>query len=364
MIVENKVAKLYEFIGFRVRKDLAEIAITCSGYANDHKTISQDALALVGDHVIKMLLTSSEFMNDIKISKKRLNDKYQLLETNENLELIGERLNIKEFLLYVNTDLDGNKKLATSIEAIIGAIYLSEGIKKAEEFASKIGLIDKTSNNIFNIISSDIFEKRQTEMYEYGYQSLVFCVIDSVFSIAARYSSTKNVVKRFADHLNKSITDEYLVSEFITQFDTLDGHELLKRVFNNKQRTSTKNGILKAEAVIRFIKILYLRGIETKRDLLAYPNRDSLLEEIKTIEGQTKGTTFDYLLMLSGDKGVFKKDRHIENFFIKYFNVTDISYDNLKCEFEKQLEVVIKKYPDYNIRTLDSVIWNFMSNSK
>lgn len=361
MSYEDKIAELYEFIGFKIRKDLAKIAITCSSYANEKNEINQDALALVGDHVVKVLLTSSQFLKDNTISKKKLNNMYQEIETNKNLESIGKRLNIKEFLIFTNKELDGNKKLATSLEAIIGAVYLSEGIKKAEEFASKIGLIDKTSNNIFNIISSDIFEKRQTEMSEYGYQSLVFCVIDSVFSIAARYSSTKNVVKRFADYLNKSITDEYLVSEFITQFDTLDGHEILKRVFNNKQRTSTKNGILKAEAVIRFIKILYLRGIETKRDLLAYPNRDSLLEEIKTIEGQTKGTTFDYLLMLSGDKGVFKKDRHIENFFIKYFNVTDISYDNLKREFEKQLEVVLKKYPDYNIRTLDSVIWNFMS---
>lgn len=364
MKIEDKIAKLYDFIGFKVRMDLAIISITCSGYANEHKKVSQDALAVVGDHVLKMLLTSSEFLKDFYISKKQLTDKYQFLETNKNLESIGDEHNVKEFLLYLNTDLDGNKKLATAIEAIIGAIYLSEGILKVEKFTSKIGLTEQKTNNIFNIISSDIFEKRQSEMSEYGYQSLVFSVIDSVFSIAARYSSTKNVVKRFADYLNKSIKDEYLISDFINQFDTEEGHELLKTVFNNKQRTSTKNGILKSEAVIRFIKVLHVNGIETKNDFLSFANREKLISEVKTIKGQTKGTTFDYLLMLSGDMEYLKKDRHIEKFFMKYFNVTDISYDNLKIEFEKQLEVVRKKYPDYNIRTLDSVIWNFMSNNK
>ena len=37
MSYEDKIAELYEFIGFKIKKDLAKIAITCSSYANEKK---------------------------------------------------------------------------------------------------------------------------------------------------------------------------------------------------------------------------------------------------------------------------------------------------------------------------------------
>lgn len=361
MNTAEKLSELYRFIGFNIDENLATIAITCSGYASENGFISQDAIALVGDHVLKMMITSNEFKKNHKLSKEELTNRYQLKESNKNLEAIGEKNKVKEFLLHSNTDLDGKKKLATSLEAIIGAIFLSEGIIKTEEFLVRLCLIDEKQKNIFDIIDDDFFKKGQSEMVEYGYQSLVFCVIDSVFSIAANYTSTKNVVKRFAEHAGKTIFDEYLISDFVNEFDNPTGRELLKQVLNNRQRTSTRNGILKSEAVIEFIRVLFDNQIETKSDLLKYRNREKILKDIKKIKGQSKGTTFDYLLMLSGDEGVFKRDRHIIKFFSDYFHIKDTSYDNLKKEFEKQLDIVLNKYPKFNIRTLDSVIWKFMS---
>ncbi|MFA7376944.1 MAG: ribonuclease III domain-containing protein [Acholeplasmataceae bacterium] len=141
MNMEDKVDLLFEFIGFKIKEEYARIAITCSNYAEENHTISQDALAIVGDHVIKLMITSSEFMKNNQIIKKDLTKKYQEIESNNRLQNIGEDKNIKSFLFHLNTDLNGNKKLATSIEAIIGAIYLSEGIEKTKEFMTKIDLL-------------------------------------------------------------------------------------------------------------------------------------------------------------------------------------------------------------------------------
>ena len=139
--MEDKVDLLFEFIGFKIKEEYARIAITCSNYAEENHTISQDALAIVGDHVIKLMITSSEFIKDNTVSKKYLTDKYQEIESNCSLQKIGVNNNIKSFLFHLNTDLNGNKKLATSIEAIIGAIYLSEGIEKTKSFMTKIDLL-------------------------------------------------------------------------------------------------------------------------------------------------------------------------------------------------------------------------------
>ncbi|MCD4827483.1 MAG: hypothetical protein K8Q99_06890 [Acholeplasmataceae bacterium] len=141
---EDKLEKLFKFIGYKIRSDYAEIAITCSAYANENELISQDSLAVVGDHIIKLILTSKAYKNNPHISKMDITNEFQKIETNKHLEMIGARFEIKDFLFSKNTDLDGTKKLATSIEAIIGAIYLSEGIDKATLFAERINLVDKT----------------------------------------------------------------------------------------------------------------------------------------------------------------------------------------------------------------------------
>lgn len=217
---------------------------------------------------------------------------------------------------------------------------------------------------MLDIIDKSLFEKRISEMNDYGYNSLVFCVIDSVYSIAARYSSTKAVVERFANYLGKSIKDQYLISDFIKDFGNFEVDDLAENIFKNRQRTSTTNGILKADAVMQFIKVLEAHGIETNEDLLIYKDRYKLMYDVRNIKGQGKGLTFDYVLMLAGDVDTFKPDRHIINFFSIYFGIKDTSNKNIEALFRKQLKIVKNEYPNINVRTLDGVIWLYMSNKK
>lgn len=141
--INIKLNMLFKLIGHKIRSDYALIAITCSAFANENNLTSQDSLAIVGDHVIKLIISSRAFNQNSKISKMAITDIYQKLETNVNLEKIGERYNINDLLFSSNTELEGNKKLATSIEAVIGAIYLSDGMDKAILFAKKIELVQK-----------------------------------------------------------------------------------------------------------------------------------------------------------------------------------------------------------------------------
>ena len=65
----------------------------------------------------------------------------------------------------------------------------------------------------------------------------------------------------------------------------MEVNKLAQNIFKNRQRTSTRNGILKADAVVQFIKILKAHEIETNDDLLNYDDKDRLVNDIKGIKG-------------------------------------------------------------------------------
>lgn len=95
---------------------------------------------------------------------------------------------------------------------------------------------------------------------EYEYSCIPLCIIDAVFSMGVRYESTRRTVREFcAKHqweMSRSeAVVEHTVSELVqilapfeNQFESID-------VFRNKQRTSSRSGITKAESVYRFSKL-------------------------------------------------------------------------------------------------------------
>ena len=56
------------------------------------------------------------------------------MESNDRLHKIGLQLGVKECLLVTDSEDITEYKIATTIEAIIGAIYLSNGIRATKRF--------------------------------------------------------------------------------------------------------------------------------------------------------------------------------------------------------------------------------------
>ena len=100
---------------------------------------------------------------------------------------------------------------------------------------------------------------------EYGYHNLPLCIIDAVFSIGVNYTSTDNTVKRFCVHFGvtrlreKELvpqSEQLSVTSFIQFHQGFTFQEMAEKVYQNKQRTSTRNGILKTEAAYRFSSVV------------------------------------------------------------------------------------------------------------
>lgn len=207
---------------------------------------------------------------------------------------------------------------------------------------------------------------------EFYYQSLPFCVIDSVYSIGVKYEIVKKTVKNFCDYNNLTVfrhninsipekESQFSVTDFIDMFGKSDFDELANSVFKNRQRTSSKNGILKAEAVVHFLRELSNEGINYFQDL---ENISTSFEaKIQQIRGQKSGISLQYFYMLAGNDRLIKPDRMV----IRYIeNIVKTPVSQKDCQ--NILEQTSLKLEDSGVyispRELDNAIWNYQRNVK
>ncbi len=86
-------------------------------------------------------------------------------------------------------------------------------------------------------------------------------------------------------------------------------------VLGNRGRTSTRGGILKADAAVRYTEILADAGVQRLgdlADLLADPDILAKIEgALRTVPGHGSGARLSYLWMLGGDDQHIKPDRMV-----------------------------------------------------
>ena len=157
-----------------------------------------------------------------------------------------------------------------------------------------------------------------------GYRSsLALCVLDSIWSIGIRYSTVKKVLNLYLQQrglaglsASQACTDG--PTEFLGWYPALgqpSSPERLAEAVQNQNRTSSRGGVLKAEAVIQAMTLLQQLGIETTDALLEREDELGSLWKSQ-IAGQRSGISWTYLLMLAGKPGV-KPDRMVHRFMTR-----------------------------------------------
>ena len=157
---------------------------------------------------------------------------------------------------------------------------------------------------------------------EYRYASLPLCVVDAVFSIGVRYTSTQKVVSNLCEYAGWTRffasreargAGEYGIGDLNSMFDKFGAEGMAESVFQNRQRTSSRSGILKAEAVLLYCRTLIKAGINDFPDL-DVERREYAEAIILGLPGQSSGITFDYFMMLAGDDNLIKPDRMVQRY--------------------------------------------------
>jgi len=219
----------------------------------------------------------------------------------------------------------------------------------------------------YSLVNLDL--KGSGKGWEYYYASMPLCVVDSVFSIGVKYEGVTNTVSRLVKYYNignrakrkhtiPDKKDQISTTKFLSLFGDNKAEFLSKEVFGNKQRTSTTNGILKVEAVLRFLNVLKDFNIEYYQDIEKVINNNSFDFCIKNIPGQKSGISLKYFLMLSGSKDLIKPDRMVLR-FLETATGKKYSLDDCQTVLTAVTNEINKLGYDLTPQLLDNAIWNF-----
>lgn len=200
-----------------------------------------------------------------------------------------------------------------------------------------------------------------------GYRdSLALCVVDSVQSTGVTYSSVGNVLDRYRAYRREQggepATDG--AAELLATFDQLDGPDAWAARIGTRNRTSTRGGILKAEAIRDATRVLAVEGLDTAGALRAAAGDEVRLELVRkawcTVKGQRSGVTWRYVLMLAGVPGV-KPDRMICRFVA---DALELPRRSVGSEFAAEIVTAAAPELDMSATALDHAIWRFQRGRK
>lgn len=201
---------------------------------------------------------------------------------------------------------------------------------------------------------------------EFRYQHLALTLIDAIWSIGVKYEGVQAVVSRYArfrglglyraERALPSPLIERSLDDLVTCHEQCGSDGMVARVYQNAQRTSTRSGILKAEAVYRAARVLLSHDIHTFSDALTRRS-PRLAEEFRAIPGQASGRSFEYWQMLAGDDRLVKADRHLLRYLKRVTGYQPTDAEALAL-LRGASDVLVGRYPTLTPALLDYQIWS------
>ena len=159
---------------------------------------------------------------------------------------------------------------------------------------------------------------------------LSLCVLDAVYSVGARYTAVVRVCHTYARHAGLEVATlphreantvigteaEQSLAAFAADIHGVGVAGFAADVVHHRGRTSTRNGILKADAALQYAETLLAHDIRVLTDvttLLADPARlDAVEEKLRAVPGNgAADVRLGYLWMLAGDDDHVKPDRMV-----------------------------------------------------
>lgn len=130
-------------------KTLLQTAITHRSYLNEHKMVAQsnERLEFLGDAVLELVVSQQLFNEYPDYSEGKLTNLRSKIVQTKTLASIAKKLGLAEYILLSKGEKEGggsknDSLLADTLEAVIGAIFLDQGMNTAIEFVKKHLLVD------------------------------------------------------------------------------------------------------------------------------------------------------------------------------------------------------------------------------
>lgn len=167
--------KLQNKLGINFKNaDLIKQALVHRSYLNEHPDFPvghNERLEFLGDAVLEIVVTEYLYLNFKDTDEGDLTNWRASLVNAKMLHVIAEELKLEEYLYLSKGEAkDKNKKsrqyiLANAVEAVIGAMYLDQGIEPAKAFILK-NIVSKLDDILRNESYLDPKSKFQEEAQE------------------------------------------------------------------------------------------------------------------------------------------------------------------------------------------------------
>ena len=171
----SKISQLEDKIEIKFKnKDLIKQAMIHRSYINEHANFKlghNERLEFLGDAVLEIVVTEYLYNHFPDISEGELTNWRASLVNSKMLFDVANEINLEgSIYLSKGEAKDQNPKakkyiLSNAVEALIGAIYLDQGIKSAKKFISK-QMISKLDNILENKLYLDSKSKFQEKAQE------------------------------------------------------------------------------------------------------------------------------------------------------------------------------------------------------
>lgn len=122
-------------------KDLLDLALTHKSWVNEHPKIrgANERLEFLGDAILEFVITETLYESFPRRQEGYLTALRSNLVNTQNLASLAKKLGAGEALYLSKGEEDGGGRenpslLADTIEAIIGALYLDQGLNSVREF--------------------------------------------------------------------------------------------------------------------------------------------------------------------------------------------------------------------------------------
>lgn len=170
-------SRLEELIGIKFKdSNLLKQSVVHRSYLNEHPDFElnhNERLEFLGDAVLEIIVTEILFHDFMNTPEGDLTNWRASLVNYKMLATVANELGIEKYLyLSKGESKDKNSKarqyiLANAMEAIIGAIYLDQGIRPAKKFV-KTFILSKLDNILENKLYLDPkskFQEKAQEIY-------------------------------------------------------------------------------------------------------------------------------------------------------------------------------------------------------
>jgi len=222
-----------------------------------------------------------------------------------------------------------------------------------------------TSQQIQSVVDgcTRTLDLRQTEASakHFAYTNVPLCILDAVFSINTKYTAVLNVVERYRTFAPQHAGPQHSVQDLVRLVTSLGPERFASEVVHNRQRTSSRSGILKAEAAHLFAQVLNEFDVRYLSDMPKVIDSDRFCRRIRMIPGQL--LSLDYFLMMMGRHDLIKADRMILQFLSKCLGKRITSVSWAQYLIAQAVPVLAKEHRQLTPRLLDWIIWKHESKA-